>query len=203
VAYNIIKPLIGKSKTIDALSHVEFYDKGFVQYPVTSVSAAHKFIDHKVKDLWTYYCCGPQNVYTNSFIAMPLPRVRILGFLLYKYDIKGFLHWGYNFYNGVRSRYKINPYVTNSADGVFPSGDSFMVYPSKNGAYSSLRAETMYDAIQDMNICFALEAVIGREAVIKMIDDAAGRDLRFDDYPCTNEYLEGLRASMIEAIVGN
>ena len=203
VAYNIIKPLIGKSKTIDALSHVEFYDKGFVQYPVTSVTAVHKFIDHKVKDLWTYYCCGPQTVYTNSFIAMPLSRVRILGLLLYKYDIKGFLHWGYNFYNAVRSRYKINPYVTTSADGAFPSGDGFMVYPSKDGAYSSLRAETMYDAIQDMNICFALEKIIGRDAVVKMIDDAAGRDLRFDDYPCTNEFLDGLRADMIEAIANN
>ena len=200
IAYNITKPLIGNSKTMDALSHVEFYDKGFVQSPVTIVNEAHTFIDHKVKDLWVYYCCISQKVYPNSFLAMPLARVRILGFLLYKYDIKGFLHWGYNFYNAEKSVYRIDPYLTTSAEGAYPSGDAYVVYPSKKGAYSSMRAETMYDAIQDMNTCFALEERIGRDAVVRMIDDAAGRDLRFDDYPCTNEFLEELRARMLKAI---
>ena len=203
IAYNIIKSLIGNSKTIDALSHVEFYDKGFVQYPVTSVREAHTFIDHQVKDLWTYYCCGPQTIFPNSFIAMPSARVRILGLLLYKYDIKGFLHWGFNFYNSMHSNYHINPYLTTSADGTFPSGDPFVVYPSKDGAYESIRCEVLFDAIQDMRVCDALAQLIGKEAVVKMIDDAAGRDLRFDDYPCDNEFLDGLREAMVKAIAEN
>jgi hypothetical protein len=33
-----------------------------------------------------------------------------------------------------------------------------------------------------------------------MIDEAAGRDLRFDDYPSSNAFLEGLREKMIAAI---
>jgi hypothetical protein len=202
-AYNIIKPLIGKSKTLDALSHVEFYQMGFVENPVPSVKAVHKFIDAKVDTLWTYYCCGPQTVYTNSFLAMPSARVRILGFLLYKYDIKGFLHWGFNFYNCSHSNYNINPYNTSSADGAFPSGDGFIVYPGKNGAYGSIRGEVTYQAIEDMRICAALEALIGREAVIKMIDEAAGRDLRFDDYPHCNEFLEGLRDKIRAEIIAN
>ena len=36
--------------------------------------------------------------YTNRFIAMPSGRNRVGGFLLYKYGINGFLHWGFNFY---------------------------------------------------------------------------------------------------------
>lgn len=196
-ARNIIKPLIKSSKTLDALSHCEFYEKGLVECPVTSITHAHAFLERNVEELWVYYCCGPERVYPNSFIAMPSARVRVLGFMLYKYDIKGFLHWGFNFYNSQLSSYKINPYLTTSADGAFPSGDGFIVYPGRDTAYPSIRAEITYEAMQDVRICQALEERIGREAVVAMIDGAAGRELRFDDYPATNDFLEGLREEMI------
>ena len=51
-----------------------------------------------------------------------------------------------------------------------------------------------------MDVCFALERHIGREAVVAMIDEAAGRNLRFDDYPRNREFLEGLREAMVEKI---
>ena len=131
---------------------------------------------------------------------MPSSRTRILGYQLYKYDIKGFLHWGFNFYNACRSYYKINPYLTTSAECNYPSGDGFIVYPGRNDAYPSIRGEITYEAIQDMKVCLALEALIGREAVVKMIDDASERDFRFDDYPWDNDFTEKLRASMITLI---
>lgn len=200
-ACNIIKPLIGKSKTLDALVHLEFYQKGLITNPIPSVKTVHRFIDAKVNNLWTYYCCEPQTVYPNSFLALPSARVRILGFLLYKYNIKRFLHWGFNFYNCMHSNYPINPYITSSSDGALPSGDGFIVYPGENAAYGSIRGEVTYQAIEDMRICTALEELIGREEVVKMIDDAAGRNLRFDDYPCSNEFLEGLRDKIREEIM--
>ena len=200
IARNIIKPLIGKSKTLDALSHCEFYEKGLVECPVTSIRNAHQFLERKVEELWVYYCCGPERVFPNSFIAMPSARVRMLGFLMYKYDIKGFLHWGYNFYNSQVSMYNINPYLTTSSDGAFPSGDGYIVYPGKETAYPSIRAEITFEAFQDMRICKALEDRIGREAVVAMIDEAAGRDLRFDDYPVSNDFLEGLRDKMLSLL---
>lgn len=202
-ASEIIRPLIGNSKTFDALSNYEFYEKKLVECPVTSVGQIHDFLEHDIENQWTYYCCGPQKVFTNSLMAMPSYRTRILGFLLYKYNIKGFLHWGFNFYNAERSIYPINPYLTTSSDKAFPSGDPFIVYPGKDCVYGSIRGEIMYEAIQDMNICFALEEAIGRDAVVKMIDAAAGFDLRFDDYPRNKEFIENLRAKMIEMIKSN
>ena len=199
-ASDMMRPLIGKSKTFDALSRYEFYENGLIQCPVTSVGHIHDFLEHEIENQWAYYCCGPQKVFTNSFIAMPSCRTRVLGYQLYRYNIKGFLHWGYNFYNACISLHEINPYLTTSANGAFPSGDPFIVYPGKEAVYPSIRGEVTYEAIQDMNICFALEALIGREEVEKMIDEAAGRTLRFDDYPCSNDYVEGLRAAMIEKI---
>jgi len=195
-ASDLFRPLIGKSKTLDALSSYDFYEKGLVECPVTSVAHIHEFLEHPVENQWTYYCCGPQQIFTNSFMAMPSYRTRILGFLLYKYDIKGFLHWGYNFYNSCISWYPINPYVTTSGDGAYPSGDPFIVYPAANGTYHSIRGQVTYDALQDMRVCCALEEKIGRSAVIELIDKAAGMDLRFDCYPHNKEFIENLRTQL-------
>ena len=199
-ASQIIRPLIGNSKTFDALSNYIYCEQGLIECPVTSVSHIHEFLEHDLPNQWTYYCCGPQEVFTNSFMAMPSYRTRILGFLLYKYNIKGFLHWGFNFYNACRSVYPIDPYQTTSGDHAYPSGDPFIVYPAKDGVYSSLRGEVTFEAIQDMRICCALEELVGREKVVSMIDEAAGFDLRFDHYPRNKEYLEKLRADMVNMI---
>lgn len=199
-ASDLIRPMIGNSKTFDALSNYAFYEKGLVECPVTSIVRIQEFLEHEVPDQWVYYCCHPEKVFTNSFLAMPSSRVRILGILLYKYDIKGFLHWGFNFYNAALSRYPINPYLTTSADGAFASGDGFIVYPGRDEVYPSIRGEMTYEAIQDMDICRALEACIGKAAVVELIDQKAGFDVTFDHYPRGAAYLEDLRAEMVEKI---
>ena len=199
-ASDLFRPLIRNSKTFDALSNYDFYEKGLVECPVTSVEQIHEFLEHEILNQWTYYCCFPQKVHTNSFMAMPSSRTRVLGFLLYKYDIKGFLHWGFNFYNSAISYHPVNPYLTTSGDGAYPSGDPFIVYPAKDGVYHSIRGQVMHEAIQDLGVCIALEERIGRKAVISMIDRAAGMDLKFDSYPKGKDFLEGLRREMTEAI---
>lgn len=196
-AAGIIRPLIGKCKSFDALSDYAFYEKGLVECPVTIISHIHEFLEHNVENQWVYYCCGPNEVYPNSFMALPSYRVRILGFLMYRYQIKGFLQWGFNFYHSIRSLYPINPYLTTSSDGAFPSGDPLLVYPGKNGAYPSIRAEVTYEAVQDMDICYALEEKIGRKAVEELIDQAAGGILRFDHYPKSSQFILNLRQQLI------
>ncbi len=199
-AKEIFSSLVGKSKIFDALSHIDFYEKGLVTTPVTIIDCIHEFLKHEIEDQWLYYCCIPEHVFPNAFIAMPLSRVRVIGVLMYKYHIKGFLHWGFNFYNAARSKYAIDPYLTTSADGSFASGDAYIVYPAPYGAYGSIRGEATYDAIQDMMLCEALEEKIGRDAVIALIDQEAGKDLRFDDYPNQPEFLLSLRKKLIEAL---
>lgn len=199
-ASEIIRPLIGESKTFDALSLYEFYEKGLVECPVISIHHINDFLDKNIDNQWLYYCCEPQSVYPNSFMAMPSSRLRILGFLLYKYNIKGFLHWGLNFYNSIVSLCGINPYVTTSASGTFPSGDPFILYPSKDGAYNSIRGKVTYEAIGDMRLCQTLEKYIGRDAVVELIDKYAGGKLKFDEYPIGAEYIENLHDKMKEII---
>ena len=199
-AVDLIRPFIGNCHTFDALSSTEFYEQGLVECPVTGVSHIQDFMSLNVPNQWVYYCCEPQQIYTNSLIAMPSCRTRILGVLIYKYDIKGFLHWGFNFYNSVVSYYKVNPYVTTSCDGRLPSGDPFIVYPAKDGAYPSVRGKVTYEAIGDMDLCRTLEEYIGRDEVIKLIDNVAGMDVRFDCYPLDSDFLPNLRATVIKKI---
>ena len=55
-------------------------------------------------------------------------------------------------------------------------------------------------AIQDMSLCLGLEAKIGRDAVIKMINDAAGYELTLEKYPSDTEFYEKLREKMATAL---
>ena len=199
-AVETIRPFIGNCHTFDALSSKEFYEQGLVECPVTMVSHIHDFLPLNVPNQWVYYCCEPQRTYTNSLMAMPSCRTRILGVLIYKYDIKGFLHWGFNFYNSLVSYYNVDPYVTTSCYGRLPSGDPFIVYPAKNGAYPSIRGKVTYEAIGDLDLCRTLEEYIGRDEVVKMIDKFADMDVRFDSYPLDVDFLPQLRAAMIEKI---
>lgn len=195
-AYNLIKPLIGDCPVLDAISDYEFYEKGYIEYPVSSTDHIQNFIDHNVKNQWAYYCCGQGKNVGNRFIAMPSYRNRILGLQIYKYNIEGFLQWGYNFYNNRLSRKNINPYITTSADKAFPSGDPFSVYPIKNGVVPSLRAVIFKEALKDIEVCRKLEGYIGRENVIKMIDSAAGMNLTFSEYPRNSGFIPSLIEEM-------
>lgn len=195
-ACNLLKPLIGDCKTIDALSTIEFYEKGLVERPVCANNHIEPFLEKEVENLWTYYCCGQTDLVSNRLMAMPSYRNRIIGLQMYKFGIEGFLQWGFNFYYSQFSLYTVNPYVTTSADGVFPSGDSFSVYPAGNDVVPSLRAFVFREALEDIEVCRLLEEKIGKEAVVKLIEEEAGMEITFKEYPRNIEFIPRLMTKM-------
>jgi len=188
-ASNLIKPLLGNCKIMDALSHVEFYEKGLVNHPVCTNDHIEPFIEKNIEGVWAYYCCAQREKVSNRFMSMPSYRNRIIGLQLYKYGIEGFLHWGFNFYYSQYSLYEINPYITTSSDGIFSSGDAFTVYPGKNGPLPSVRAFVFREALEDIEICRMLEKKIGKKAVIDLIEKEAGGELTFKEYPRSPEFI--------------
>ena len=120
-------------KIADALSDYAYYEKKIVTNPIPANDHIDKFIGN-VKDLWVYYCSA-QNKHNvaNRFFCNDSIRTRIIGYQMFKYDVKGFLHWGYNFYYTQLSKSLIDPYKVSDAGGKFPSGDSYVVYPAKDG----------------------------------------------------------------------
>ncbi len=200
----LISEIFGGMRVIDALSDFDFYEKGAVKLPIPCESEIEEFAG-KVPELWTYYCCGQDHdSLPNRFMAMPSQRNRILGMLLYKYGIKGFLQWGYNFYNLQYSVKAINPYEITDAGGSFPSGDSFVVYPSCKGeALASLRLKVFYDGFQDMMALETLENLIGREKVLDFLEKEFVNPISFTDYPHSAEWLLETREKINSMIKEN
>ena len=200
----LLKPMLGEYKIFDALSNYEFSSSGAVDMPVVETQHAEEFLEKKVKDLWVYYCLGDGfKGLSNRLMSMPSWRARILGIQLYAIGAKGFLHWGYNYYNTALSEEYVNPYVVTDAWGSFQSGDSFVVYPSKDGKpLDSLRHEVLYDGFQDYSALMLLQEKIGREEVLKFLK-ANGVEQNLTDYPKSAEWLIGFRKLLYSKIENN
>lgn len=196
-----IAPLLAGFPMTDALSHYGYYAQGAVDVPVVSLNHVQPFLDHDVRPLWVYYCCGQSNCgVSNRFIAMPSVRNRVLGFQLYLHGAAGFLQWGFNFYNDSHSRHPIDPFADTDADGAFPAGDAFLVYPGADGIpLGSVRQMVFAEAMQDVRLCEWAAARIGADAVRQMI--AAGGVRSFFDCDQSPESLLALRDRLIDAVL--
>ena len=199
-AKDLIVPLIDGCTTMDALSDYDFYERGLVQIPVTKNDHIEPFLEHKLPRQWVYYCCSQNQLVGNRYLAQPSYRNRILGLQIYKFGCEGFLHWGFNFYNSRRSLKNINPFMYTGGDQGFPSGDPFSVYPVEGGVVPSLRAVIFKEALGDIEVCRTLESYIGKEAVVAMIDQAAGEPLTFSCYPRNSHYIPDLIEKMQQMI---
>ena len=182
-AASILKEYLPGYPIIDALSSYEFYSSGAVRTPIPAEDHIDPFIENQVPDLWTYYCCGQYKVVPNRFLCMPSSKNRIIGFLFFKYGIKGFLHWGYNFWYSRNSRHPADPFCSTDGDCGFPAGDPFVVYPGKDGPIESLRLKVFNEALQDLRACSLLASYIGKEKVMDIIEEDLDTGLSFKCYP--------------------
>ncbi len=199
-ADNIKKHLQGYT-IIDAVSHVEVFQKGILDTPVVIASAMQSFIDAGADKAWIYYCCCPVTTFTNRFISMPSARTRILGIQMYKFNIKGFLHWGFNYYNCQHSYNTVNPYADTTGDYFAASGDAYLVYPGKHGVpEASIRLMQMRDAFQDIRALQLAEKLYGRDYVLGLIDEGLDTPLTLSEYPKDAEYILNLRERINKAI---
>lgn len=194
----LVHGILGDVKVLDALSDIDFYQKGLIELPVPASNYIEPFLKEELKERWVYYCCIQGNGVSNRFMAMSSFRNRIMGIQMYKFGVTGFLQWGYNFYNAQLSAYQINPYMTTSGDKAFPSGDAFSVYPSAEGALPSLRAFVFYEALQDIALCRLLESRKGRGFTVRLIDELAGQEVRFAAIPEDETYLFRLRERILD-----
>ena len=93
----------------------------------------------------------------------------------------------------------MDPYRCTDADGAFPSGDPFLVYPGRDGKpEGSVRLMLMAEAMMDFAALELLGHLIGRKKVVDMIDEEM--ELTFTDYPRDEAYLLRLRGKVNGAI---
>ena len=175
-AHSLVAKHLKDFTIMDALSSYDFYKNGLVQLPVVSTYAIDTFLENKV-NIFCYYCCAEQiKKVSNRFIPMPSARNRILAYQIFYNDIKGFLHWGFNFYYAQLSKSQINPFITTDANKAFPAGDPFIVYPNPNKGkpWASIRGKVFQHAMQDLRAMQLLETFEGKEFVKDILKDEIG-----------------------------
>ena len=166
---------------MDALSDYDFWEKGIVDLPIPCNDHIKPFIENSVPNLWTYYCCGQCIGVSNRLIAMPSWRNRSIGMQMYKYDIVGFLQWGFNFYNNWYSVDQIEPFTDPSGEHWVPAGDPFSVYPGPKGMpLESLRIVVFHEALQDMRAMKLCQTLYSKQEVVDAIESVLGENLAFD-----------------------
>jgi len=140
-------------KVMDALSDIRYGREGLTDMPIPSVNAAPAYISEKIPH-WVYYCCGPRGEWLNRFCDTPLQKIRMSGWLFYRLQAKGFLHWGYNYWYQMETENLIDPFTELSGRTWpwIPYGDPFVVYPGGDGPLDSIRWEVFAESLQDYAI---------------------------------------------------
>ena len=100
-------------------------------------------------ELWFYTCCNPRGLYANRFTDYELIKPRLLHWMNYYYDARGYLHWGLAYWTD-------KPYK-DAAKGALPPGDAWIIYPGKDGPVSSIRWEALRDGVEDFELLWLLE----------------------------------------------
>ncbi len=180
-AKNSVADLLNGYTIMDALSRYDFYEQGLVKTAIPSVDHIEPFLENNVPNLWTYYCCGQTRDVSNRLLAQSLSRTRSIGIQMYKYNIVGFLHWGFNFYQNCYSEDPVNPYLNCCGDEWVIAGDMNIVYPAQDGtAYESMRAPVFYDALQDMRAMKLCERYYSKEKIVSGMEEIIGGEIRFN-----------------------
>ena len=190
----IVQELFPAFNNLDALSDIEYFRNGLIKNPVCGEDEADIF-KAEVENFWTYHCCTQvHNNLPNRLFSQPSTRNRVLGVLLYKYDAKGFLQWGHNFWYSQYSKHPIDPFKVTDAGDAFPSGDAFVVYPGKDfKPLNSLRHLVFADAFQDLRALRLLESLTSRKYVLNLIEEGLEIPLSFRTYPHEQKWLLELR----------
>ena len=199
-----IDDLLKDYPIMDALSDFDFYSTGALEIPVPVTADIMPFIEADVPNLWTYYACNQVVDYSNCYVAMPSWRTRSIGMQLFKYNVFGFLHWGYNYYNNRASGDAINPYLDLGGEDWVPAGDTFIVYPAEDGTpLESIRAITMDEAMQDVRAMRVAARLTSHEEVVRAMEEALKEEITFKRCAHTAEEMLRVREAVNEIIRKN
>lgn len=197
-----IRKCIEGYHTMDAISNYEFYLEGLIDTPVPATNHIQPFLDGNIPGMWCYYCCSQCVDVSNRFFSMPGARTRSIGMQMFKFNIGGFLQWGYNFYYNQRSRDLINPYIESTGEDWVEGGDAFVVYPGFNGKpLESIRLVAFHEGLQDLRAMKLCESFYGHDAVVEAIEKVCG-EVRFNKCLTASEDMLAVRErinDMIEA----
>ncbi len=141
-------------------------------------------------EIWFYTCNMPGGRWLNRFIDSPLLNTRLLHWGNYRFNLTGYLHWGFNHIRGDQ-----DPYEQTSGNGGLPAGDTHIVYPYGDQVLRSLRFMQMKSGVEDYEILRAL-SLSDKDKANKLCRRAM---YSFDDYITDVEEFDKIQADLVKA----
>lgn len=209
-ARQVLRELAPWMRVMDALSEIQYARERLTDIPVPSIRTAKQFVelvaqasppaDHSTSTggdacatipVWCYYCCGPRGKYLNRLLDTPLAKLRMGGWLFYRFGFGGFLHWGYNYWYRSQTRELIDPFAVT--DGCkwpgWAYGDTHVVYPGVDGPIDSMRWEIFAESLQDYQLLQTLGVPRDGKLLAPLKD--------FDDFPKDARWIETTRQRLL------
>jgi hypothetical protein len=148
--------------------------EGYVDIRVPQIQHTGPEVKRNPREtLWSYVCLAPQGPYPNRFLDYPSIRNRIIFWLSWSLGLKGFLHWGYNYWGrwqDMPEEITVSPWMDATGASIYrvdrnplPAGDAFLVYPGKKSICSSIRWEVIRKGIEDYEYLRLLERAAARK----------------------------------------
>ena len=141
-------------------------------------------------ELWFYTCNMPGGRWMNIYIDSPLLNTRLLHWGNYRFDLKGYLHWGFNHITSDG-----DPFEQTSRNAGLPAGDTHIVYPGNGEPLRSLRYMEMKCGIEDYTVLNEL-AKTDKAAADKLCRRAM---YSFDRYITDTEEFDNIISDLIDA----
>jgi len=124
-----------------------------------------------------------------------------MGTQMYAHGIKGFLHWGYNFFKSQFSDDENNPFLNANAAYWAGGGDANSVYPGAKGQpLESIRLVAFRQGLEDIRVMKLCEQYYGRDAVMAEIEKVVGK-VTFDKCVDDTATMTALRDRMDDMII--
>lgn len=194
-ARELLRELAPWMTVMDALSEITFARAGLTDQPIPSITTTPDFVREGFNP-WTYFCCSPRGRYLNRLLDTPLAKTRMAGWLFYRTGVRGFLHWGYNYWHKSQTRQLIDPYTVSDGLGWpgWAHGDTFQVYPGADGPVDSLRWEVFAESLRDYTLL---------QAAGLAPDDPLLADIHdYADFPRDPTWLLSRRRQVLEMLDG-
>ena len=177
--YNYVKSVIPECKVYQCVNNIkgvealegyaDIWDVYIPQYAKTNLA------EKKDKEVRWVVCIWPHES-PNLFTEYNGMDPRIIGWLMYKYEIKGFEYWNYfhswkeNMGNNLID-WQSRSTLTSWKKGRFAEGDGLLAYLGPNKMpLSSIRLENLRDGFEDYQLLLSTENLKGKNVGNDIVD---------------------------------
>ncbi len=198
---NIIKKHLPHAKVVEAVKTTEFKSAVDIWVPLTAnyeeFRQDYDLMAEYGDDVWCYVCCVPTGHHLNRFLDIDLIKSRLLFWGISKYNLTGYLHWGLNRPPST----DFDPFENSNTpnvefNGIYPSGDAFIVYPGQDKPLMGMRFEAQRKGAEDYELLRLLKSK-NKEAYEEIMDNVV---TSFSEYNAETDNFEDMRVKILKQL---